>query len=623
MGVMSLEIHKDDSKNRQPVLLLRNHSYPTYQLCAVAGGKRASSDTVLKIVILETMKWLRERFRAFELPQELEAPEPDEYEDVELRQFGSFSINWGYKLEVVWLPEQKIWALQLTEPDLGTRPGEKDQPRLPVPGRLLETNISYRWQKNGVKCAFQTIITEPEGGQKDCEVFRFALVRRFAHNPLVGLRQTFPLTDVSVPISDTAQIKRYQKWIADKERTLPVIVFAEYDEVETGPFSALPASKKYFEPDLGGLGTARIGAKYLTDLFSNAPKPKPSFPVDVADLAKQWIGYAQFFVLKSSMKNDFAKLSGRNIPNGGVLICDPLVLGGGHKIHTYEKASAKGFAGSLGEWLQNYPRDKDLEPVFNHCIFVPKARDIERQNIARDLKDKDQIVAFYAGQKELQAEEHGKELTRINHAKNKEIGALERDICLLKEQVFDLREEINSERSAKEKLSQTLASEIERRASLRCRPRRPQDVSGWVGEYFEGTMVFHKRAKAEMGKLTPGEVDMDLLCDALEYLGTEYWSELNGLIDQITRDDVSGKKYGRPFSVTPTGTSPDMYRSDYSIKYKVGYKGKLVETPLDLHLKVGVDAENLLRIYFLYDKDKHLIVVGSLPHHLPTVTYKT
>ena len=65
-----------------------------------------------------------------------------------------------------------------------------------------------------------------------------------------------------------------------------------------------------------------------------------------------------------------------------------------------------------------------------------------------------------------------------------------------------------------------------------------------------------------------------------------------------------------------------MYPAEYKIKYFEGYKGKPVESLLDYHLKVGNDAENLLRIYFLFDETKKLIVVGSLPEHLKTSSYK-
>ena len=53
--------------------------------------------------------------------------------------------------------------------------------------------------------------------------------------------------------------------------------------------------------------------------------------------------------------------------------------------------------------------------------------------------------------------------------------------------------------------------------------------------------------------------------------------------------------------------------------YKIGPKGKPVEVLLDMHLKVGIGKENLIRIYFYYDKEKDLVVVGSLPYHLKSV----
>lgn len=52
----------------QPLLLLPNVSYPAYQLYAEAGRGKTPGDTVLTIAVLETMQWLRQRFRAFDIP---------------------------------------------------------------------------------------------------------------------------------------------------------------------------------------------------------------------------------------------------------------------------------------------------------------------------------------------------------------------------------------------------------------------------------------------------------------------------------------------------------------------------------------------------------------------------
>jgi glutamine synthetase type III len=48
-------------KNRtDPLVLIKNKSYPAYQLAATTSGK-TTPETVLTIAILETMKWLRGR----------------------------------------------------------------------------------------------------------------------------------------------------------------------------------------------------------------------------------------------------------------------------------------------------------------------------------------------------------------------------------------------------------------------------------------------------------------------------------------------------------------------------------------------------------------------------------
>ena len=82
-----------------------------------------------------------------------------------------------------------------------------------------------------------------------------------------------------------------------------------------------------------------------------------------------------------------------------------------------------------------------------------------------------------------------------------------------------------------------------------------------------------------------------------------------------------GEKYGRPFDVKPTGQITIKYTpGEYRIKYFRDAQGKESDSDLDYHLRVGNDPENLLRIYFLHDDARQMIVIGSLPDHLTTVS---
>lgn len=85
--------------SRKP-LLLRNVRYPAYQLLAIAGCSPAAQnaknpDDILKICILYTLEWLRERFREHEIPHELILPTAGEYDKVELPQFSNLMLKYS------------------------------------------------------------------------------------------------------------------------------------------------------------------------------------------------------------------------------------------------------------------------------------------------------------------------------------------------------------------------------------------------------------------------------------------------------------------------------------------------------------------------------------------------
>ncbi len=113
-------------------------------------------------------------------------------------------------------------------------------------------------------------------------------------------------------------------------------------------------------------------------------------------------------------------------------------------------------------------------------------------------------------------------------------------------------------------------------------------------------------------------IDLNLLCDALEYLACEYRDFLCGDLCEDDSIAACSRNYSRRFEVAPSGDGAiQSYPAQYKAKYGVSeHTGKPVERLFDRHLRVGGDPKDLIRIYFFYDTLKRLIVVGSLPDHL-------
>ncbi|NLL45340.1 MAG: hypothetical protein GX250_00850 [Clostridiales bacterium] len=613
-----MQLHNDTAPNYQPLLLLRNIKYPTFQLHAVASGCGIDTESVLKIVILETMQWLRQRFRAFELPKELDMSEASCFSEFELNALKSFHLDVGYRLEIIWIPENKIWTLQLTEPDLGTKPGELNPERLPVPGRLIETNISYVVKSGGVECGFKTIVSEPEGTEGQCEVFRYAFIKHLARNPLIRLSQTWQLIDKAHQITSISDLKKLRAWLADKERMMPAVIIAEYT----------PDKKTI--PEIPELPVFKFGPPVLSQrkLELELPQEEPvqSIPMDLSDLIRYRMGYAQFFILPASLRAEYNKNIGQEIGDGEINIVEPKKFGGYIGRFTYYEITQnpKKVKEELDLYIQTYARGKEM--AYGNCVFVPKAKELERNKIITARNSKEEVVDYYEDKIREKEEEYRRNLDSYRKEicdRDNKIARLYSKIDELEKDKKAISEEIEKVSSEYQKKIKAINGVISRYEALLNRPKGPDGVNAWVEKYLCGKLIFHERAKDKMRKITPEKVNLPLVCDALEHLATDFRDELLGLINENERRHRCSQKYNRNFEIVLTkGPAVDMYPGEYKIKYRIGYKGKPVETLLDYHLKVGNDSENLLRIYFLYDEEKELIVVGSLPEHLSTSSYK-
>ena len=197
--------------------------YPTYQLHAYLSNKKITPQDGLRLGALLTLDWLCRRLGA-DVPEELaHVPDPSAYRSVRDDCLVSFHQNSGYVIDIVSLPEEGIWTLQITEPDLGSDPGHSDQVRPAVPGRVFETNIGFHIVGNQLECGFQTIVSDPEGTPTPAEVYRLAVVRQLIDHPDFGLRQITPLRHEVTEITTVEQLKQLTDLWKNQENTLPCV----------------------------------------------------------------------------------------------------------------------------------------------------------------------------------------------------------------------------------------------------------------------------------------------------------------------------------------------------------------------------------------------------------------
>lgn len=613
------------SKSYQPVKLLKNVSYPTYQLYAVIKNKKIKPEVALKIAILETMSWLRKRFRELEIPDEINLPEPVDYKEVNENDFKSFHINEGYVLDVVYIKKYGIWSLRLIESDLGPEPGKQIQKRKPVPGRTFQTNIAFIIKNGQLECGFKTLCLEPEGTNVPCEVFRLAVVKSIVRNEMLGLKQVYPIIEEAHYIDSITKIKKLNRFIKDENRQMPLVILSEYTEKMD-----LPKIENKFLNTNYNYKNWRDNLLY--EYQDVEPEHKNKLPFEADKIIKYRMGYAQFVIIEKEKIKDFNYIlnSDYSISEGDVRIIYPLSLNGGTELYKLEDIIQNKvlFKGHLAAKLQDYPKGKDIN--FGNVKFLNEARIIEQDEIIKNSNSKKEAVK--ANEIKLES---------LKQIYQENIGKLEREIEDKDILISKLRNKINQKeeklksldklwenknkeiRSKYNKEINVLKKEIKRKNQLLGRPTKPEDIPLWVDNHFSDRLIFHKKAQNLIRKTSVSEVDMVLLCDAIEFLACEYYDYTFGQIGKEEMNTICSRKYDRPFDV---GSSGDLsiykYPKEYKIKYGQGYTGKPVEMALNMHLKVGKDNENLLRIYFLIDREKKLIVVGSLPKHLPTISYK-
>ena len=609
------------------VNLLQNRLYPTYQLYAqMANGKTAPMDG-LKLGAIISMRWLCRRLGEH-VPKELEAlPETEAYREVDPTALKSVHINHGYVVDIVSLPRLGTWSLQITEPDLGSAPGKSEQGRAAVPGRIIETNVAFHVSGKALECGFKTVISDPEGTEQEAEVYRLAIIRELLRHPDFGLKHVVNLEERSTKVGSASQVKALLSVWRDSQNQMPCVVFTEPSNPAKQALPVLTAPGKDKFPVSIQRPLSIQPSFYPSVAVSSIPKDAVASRMPTYDedrIAKSLVAFAHTYSLTSDAEAKFKLLADMKFTSGDIIILEPFAFGGAKSLIPYKGSGPQLETNVelLKERVMTYPRGKAVS--YGNIAFLSAAR----ENLMRHLDDVSQQVGGVS-------EEWSQTVQQLRAESKAELEKLDCENESLREQLSRLRDYQTRLEQEKEELRETHKDEIlvlreqikdkdETIAFLRRKlgqPKEHKNIGSWVEENFGERLILHDKAIALLKEKSAQSVSVGLICDALDFLATDYWERRYSDISTEEMNSRCSEKYGRPFEVTRIGvTTIEFTPVQYKIKYFKGAKGRLVESALDYHLKVGNDPENLLRIYFLHDDDKKKIVVGSLPKHLRAVT---
>lgn len=139
------------------------------------------------------------------------------------------------------------------------------------------------------------------------------------------------------------------------------------------------------------------------------------------------------------------------------------------------------------------------------------------------------------------------------------------------------------------------------------------EMADWVEEYYPDKLQFHARAIRSLKNAC--YEDTELVYKCLKLLATSYYDYRTGL---ITNDDFMKACKEVDSGLDERGAITDVAAGMEGDTYYVHYRGK--KRKLERHLTKGSskDRRRCLRIYFFWDEQEQVVVIGDLPHHLDT-----
>lgn len=478
----------------------------------------------------------------------------------------------GIELGVVYQPDKGIFVLRAVHQDSN------------IAGRIWITDVELF--KNNDECAFavRLSVSSPQSCTEDIPFSRPQFVGRIMSE--IGLRDIQMLEFTPKHIVSNQDVEEFVHFLEDSERSMPVALLTPCNSPEESICNGYMMDAEKMAYDLRGAAhvyqiVSREANDHLNDI-----------------VGKQWSAF------NGAVRTYYPGLSFET----SELYQHPLVTQQNIRIR-----NANGDSGDNAcmqdviKHIKNYlVRCRISWEEKNILFYTAVYQQMLQEQRLTNAKTQEDLLEYYkmlAEETQRECEEHkqaGNAYANDCEAYREQCDQYRKLIGQLKAQISSLRYKLETTSGNADGCNVPLDGEY-------------ANIGDWIDEYYPDRLFLHSRAVRSLKSACYENTELVYKC--LNLLATAYYDYRMG---SISYDDFTIACKQIDSGLEERAAITDVAAGMEGDTYYVQHHGKRCK--LGRHLTKGSskDRRYCLRIYFFWDEQDQVIVIGDLPHHLDT-----
>ncbi len=239
----------------------------------------------------------------------------------------------------------------------------------------------------------------------------------------------------------------------------------------------------------------------------------------------------------------------------------------------------------------------------NIHFYLAVHQDFLRQQRAASVQSTQELIKLY--EEDLaQSKQECKEMAEIAESYSKDCETEQENNKQLRQRISRLMNQVSN-------LEKRLENALKAGETLVTVDGSYEEIPTWIEKNYPGCLFLSARAGRSLKKAAYEDVRLVYQC--LQLLATSYYAYRKG---EKTYEDFTTDMHSVDSALKEAGAVTETAAGMYGDDYQIEYKGK--KRLFERHIGKGTQKDpcKTMRIYYFWDEEDQIIVIGDLPMHL-------